>query len=266
MACVGGDDQIKLLRYLNAETFRENPKPYFGYSDNTHLSCYLWKLGIPSFYGGSVLTQLAMQGQILPETVASLNWAFFEHGLFELKASAAFADEDLAWEESANLKKYRKMEPNDGFYFDGDHSAEGRLWGGCIESLDFMTKVPGRVPELEHLAGTILFLESSEEIPSHECVKRFMIALGEWGLLKIVKGLVVGRPKAWFFDRQLSPVAKQNYRKEQREVMLEVFREYNPLAPIVMNVDFGHTDPQLILPNGGLMKIDGVQKKVWVSI
>ena len=40
--------------------------------------------------------------------------------------------------------------------------------------------------------GIILFLETSEEMPSVEMVKRFMVALGEWGLLRQVAALAVG--------------------------------------------------------------------------
>ena len=57
IAAIGGEDQIKVLRHLDPELLRANPKPFFGYSDNTNLLHYLWDLGIVGFHGGSVMVQ-----------------------------------------------------------------------------------------------------------------------------------------------------------------------------------------------------------------
>lgn len=51
VATIGGDHQIEFIHKLPAEPFRNNPKPFFGYSDNTHLSNFLFLNGVPSFYG-----------------------------------------------------------------------------------------------------------------------------------------------------------------------------------------------------------------------
>lgn len=37
LATLGGDDQITVLPYLDAEVASDNPKPFFGYSDNTRV-------------------------------------------------------------------------------------------------------------------------------------------------------------------------------------------------------------------------------------
>ncbi len=60
IATIGGDDQVTYIKDLPSEPFAKNSKPFFGYSDNTHLMNFLWLNGIPSYYGGSVMTQLAM--------------------------------------------------------------------------------------------------------------------------------------------------------------------------------------------------------------
>jgi hypothetical protein len=54
MASIGGDDQITVLPYLDPDLLHDNPKPFFGYSDNTNLLAYLWNLGVVSYHGGSV--------------------------------------------------------------------------------------------------------------------------------------------------------------------------------------------------------------------
>src|SRR5215472_7209968 len=42
---IGGDDEIRVLPHLDADLLRANPKPFFGYSDNTCLLAHLWHLG-----------------------------------------------------------------------------------------------------------------------------------------------------------------------------------------------------------------------------
>ena len=45
LATIGGDDQITVTPHLDDEVLRANPKPYFGYSDNTNLLNHLYRLG-----------------------------------------------------------------------------------------------------------------------------------------------------------------------------------------------------------------------------
>lgn len=47
------------------------------------------------------------------------------------------------------------------------------------------------------------------------------------------------------------------FRAEQREAVLRALDEYAPRTPAVLGVDFGHTDPQLVIPYGGTVHVDG---------
>ncbi|HEX9625018.1 MAG TPA: hypothetical protein VF979_11630 [Streptosporangiaceae bacterium] len=47
--------------------------------------------------------------------------------------------------------------------------------------------------------------------------------------------------------------------------MLRALREYAPAAMAVFDVDFGHTDPQVVLPYGGLIRVDGPARRITVS-
>ena len=40
---------------------------------------------------------------------------------------------------------------------------------------------------------------------------------------------------------------------------------YNPDAVICVGVPFGHTRPQWILPHGGQITVDGVQRRIWAD-
>jgi muramoyltetrapeptide carboxypeptidase LdcA involved in peptidoglycan recycling len=255
LASIGGDDQIKLLKYLDPDVFLQNPKPFFGYSDNTHLHNFLWSLGIPSFYGGSILTQFAMQGSMHELTVKFLKHALFDSGEYEMEVSDEYNDEGLGWSEKANLLRTRKHEPNIGLVWDNPTNVQGALWGGCLESLIVQSTAARYLPGESDLDGTILFLETAEDIPDPWIVEYLLIGFGERGWFDRFKAVLVGRPKAWEFDKPMSPEEKAGYSQNQRELVVRVIREYNPNIPIVQNLDFGHTDPQTVLPMGNTARI-----------
>lgn len=255
IASIGGNDQIRVLKHLDKRIFLDNPKPFFGYSDNTHLHHYLWKLGIPSYYGGGVMTQYAMQGQMDAMTLDSLRHAF-AGGTYRTEASPYYNDEGLPWENPDNLTQTRKHEPNDGHYLDGDGNAQGILWGGCVESLIVQMTTGLYLPHDDELDNTILFLETSEGQPEHWIIKYLLTGMGERGWLGRFRAVLVGRPQAWSFDKPRTTEQKAQYRAAQRQAVIDTVRHYNPHIPILQNLDFGHTDPQIILPMGGKARLD----------
>ena len=265
IASLGGDDQVTYVKDLPSEPFVNNPKPFFGFSDNTHFMNHLWLNGIPSYYGGAVLTQFAMQGKMDEFTVEFLRKALFEEGEFELKASENYNDVGLNWNDPSTLNDRRQYEENDGWFWDGGNSAQAITWGGCVESIDEILRHGVKIPTLEHFKNVILFAETSEEIPSHEYVRRVFRALGERGILEKVKGVLIGRPKAWYFDKPNSADEKKIYREAQRKTILETVRNYNKFIPIVQNLDFGHSDPQICLPMGRDITINSKNQTIKVE-
>lgn len=264
-ASIGGYDQIQLLKHLDPKTFLENPKPYFGFSDNTHLHNFLWNLGIPSYYGGGVMNQFGMNDKMFDMTTDSLRHALFNKGEFELPVSKEYTDEGLDWSDKDNLQKQRKMDSNLGLFWDGTADAEGVLWGGCVESLIVQSSATKYLPKDEDLEGTILFLETAEDIPEHWIIEYLLTGFGERGWFEKFQAVLVGRPKAWEFDKQNSLEAKIKYSEEQRESVLKIVRQYNRTIPIVQNLDFGHTDPQIILPMGRIAKVRALEQKITLS-
>ena len=262
---IGGDDQIKLIKYLNPEVFLKNPKPFFGYSDNTHICNFLWSLGIPSYYGGAIMTQFAMQGKMHDLTVEFLNHALFDSGTYELKSAAEYNDIGLDWADESSLSKSRIMEPNEELFWDGSQKGEGVLWGGCVESLIVQSTAGKYLPKNDDLDGTVLFIETAEDIPEHWIIEYLLTGFGERGWFDKFRAVLVGRPKAWAFNKQNTAEQKKEYRKQQRDTVIETVREYNKTIPIVQNLDFGHTDPQIALPMGGNVRIDPSAKKIFLT-
>jgi muramoyltetrapeptide carboxypeptidase LdcA involved in peptidoglycan recycling len=264
-ATLGGNDQVTYIKNLPSEPFRQNPKPFFGFSDNTHFANFLWLNGVPSYYGGSILGQFAMQGQMDDLTVEYLKHALFETGTFDLKAADHYNDIGHDWGDPATRFKPRTYEANDRWHWDGVADAQGITWGGCVESVDELLRHGIAIPSLEQFENIILIMETSEEIPSHDYVFRVFRALGERGVLGRIKGVLMGRAKAWDFGNRLKAEEKAAYRAKQYETIIDAVRRYNPTAPIVQNLDFGHTDPQVALPYGLSVQINGSEKKIAAS-
>lgn len=139
------------------------------------------------------------------------------------------------------------------------------LWGGCLEILDLHLEDGRYLPSAERLQGAVLFVETSEELPSAADVLRMLRSMGELGLLERFSAVVAARPKAWSFDVDNDPVAKQRYCDEQHEAVLQAVAEYNAGAVVVLDVDVGHTDPQLVLPHGGAARLDPVARTIHVT-
>jgi len=262
---LGGNDQVTYIKNLPVEPFIKNPKPFFGYSDNTHFLNFLWLNNIPSYYGGALFTEFAMQAKMNEYTVKYLKKALFEQGEVEIKPSDNFNDIGLDWGNPENLNKERIYEPNEGWFWDGNQGVSGVTWGGCLESIDEILRHGIKIPSLKDFENIILITETSEEIPDYGQVFRVYRALGERGILERVKAVLVGRPKAWNFDKQQSDTARQEYRQKQRSVILETIRGYNNSVPIIQNLDFGHTSPQIPMPYGMPVRLDDVNKKIFVT-
>lgn len=264
-ASIGGSDQIKLIKYLDPQVFIDNSKPFFGFSDNTHLHNFLWNLGIPSYYGGGVMNQFGMNGSMFDMTVNSIRHALFDEGEFELEVASEYNDIGLGWDDKENLKKQRLLEPNEGLIWNGDNGAEGILWGGCVESLVGQVAAGKYLPKDEALDGTILVLETAEDIPEYWIMKYLLTGFGERGWFDKFQAVLVGRPKAWEFNKQNTTEWKAAYRKEQRQTVIDTVRQYNKEIPIVQNLDIGHTDPQVVLPFGHKARVLASERKVCLN-
>jgi muramoyltetrapeptide carboxypeptidase LdcA involved in peptidoglycan recycling len=185
MASIGGDDQIKVLRWLDPAVLQANPKAFFGYSDNTNLLVYLWNLGIISFHGGSTMVHLARPGRVHPTTLESMRRALFEPGEVQLSPAVAMTDENVSWADPEALDVELPMRPGAGWTWAGDQRAvTGPSWGGCLEILDFQLRAGRYLLAPEAYAGCVLLLETSEEMPGAEYVHRVLVGMGERGMLE----------------------------------------------------------------------------------
>ncbi|MFB6808044.1 S66 peptidase family protein [Streptomyces sp. NPDC056387] len=267
MASIGGDDQITVLPLLDRELIRANPKPFFGSSDNTNLLLFLHNLGIVGYHGACVMTEIGRPYALHPLTADSVRAALFTSGPYELRPARRYRDYDRDWADPATFTAEPDAQPGGGWtWHRPDRLVEGRAWGGNLEILSWLLMADREI-ERDPAAyeGRVLFLETSEEMPSAEVVFRILRNMGERGLLERFPALLMGRAKAWSFQQPNDSAGKRRHAAEQREAVLRALAAYAPRTMAVFDVDFGHTDPQLVIPYGGRVGVDGPARRITVT-
>jgi muramoyltetrapeptide carboxypeptidase LdcA involved in peptidoglycan recycling len=257
LATVGGNDQITVIPHLDAGTARADPKIFLGYSDNTNLLNWLWSHGISGFYGGSTQVHLGPGPRVDGVHLASLKAALMTGGELLITDPGESEDFGQDWRDPRALAEFGEREPTEPWAWAGpERVVSGRTWGGCLEVIDELA-LADRLPGTEDLHGSILLLETSEELPPSGLVSRWVRSLGERGILSAVDGVLVARPPTSSFEHRPGPEERSRLRAAQRDAVIGEITRYNPGAVICVGVPFGHTRPQWILPYGGHITIDG---------
>lgn len=265
IATIGGDDQIDVIAHLDPSVALADPKPFLGYSDNTHLHNWLWGLGIMSYYGGSTQIHLGAGPDVDEIHARSLLAALIKAGAIELTRPAESEDFGHSWDDPRALTEFGDRLPTAPWRWLGPRKAvSGRTWGGCLEVLDQILKADRFPFEPSALAGGILLLETSEERPSAEFVEGFLDDLGERGLLRPLAGIMVAQPFVGneLGEEQPDEATRAARRDEQADAVQRAVERHCPNAVVVIGVPFGHTRPQWIVPHGGRITVDGMGKQV----
>jgi muramoyltetrapeptide carboxypeptidase LdcA involved in peptidoglycan recycling len=266
VASIGGDDELKVLPHLDPDVLASHPKPFFGYSDNTNLHLYLWRLGAVSYHGGSVMVELGRPVSMNPATRESLARALFTRETCRLEPPAEYSDQERPWDDPATFAQERAMRPAETWSWHGPRvTVTGPAWGGNLEVIDFHLRAARYLLPDESYTGAVLFAETSEELPPADYVYRVLMCMGERGLLQRFAAIVWGRPKAWSFEQHNSPEQRQAHTAAQRDAVLAALAEYHPGVPLVFGVDLGHTDPQYVIPSGGDITVDAEIQQLLVT-
>lgn len=246
---IGGYESIRILPYLDIEQIKNNPKMIMGFSDATTFLSYLNQVGMITFYGPSILAGIAQLKHLPDAYTAHLDALLFSNDYpYAYAPYKKWTNGYQDWGNLDTLGQCQKFIPNEkGFiYLQGGSVQQGYLWGGCIEVLEFM-KSTVYWPDDSFWTSKILFFETSEEKPSPMQVGYMLRNYGMQGVYTKAKGLIFGRAKDYSEEE-----TRQLY-----DLIIDIVKgEFGAEElPIVVNFDFGHTDPKLILPLGGRVEL-----------
>ena len=246
ITCIGGIDSIRMFPYIDFNIIKNNPKVFLGYSDTTttHLFCY--KAGISSIYGPTLLVDFAENVCMNQYTVDHLQKTLFQSDVIgEIKPSVEWTNEYLPWDEENRMLQRKYKAANQRYeLLQGKGIVKGRLIGGCFDVFDSLrgTEI---FPKLKDFEDTILFLETSEDVPPVWLIECSLRNYAITGILDRIMGIIWGKP------------LNETYYDEYKEVIRKIMKEFGlEDLPILYNMNFGHTEPKICLPYGALAEIN----------
>ncbi|MDX9855214.1 MAG: LD-carboxypeptidase [Candidatus Moranbacteria bacterium] len=243
MAFWGGFNTNQLLDQLDYELIKKNPKIFIGYSDVTALTTAITtKTGLITFSGPGVISFAK------PEPF-DYTWDYFEKMCIKpqedtiIESSKEYAD-DLYFLRKDNDHRIKKA--NEGIKVFNQGDAVGEVVAGNLQTLLILQGTQ----YLPNMTGKILFIEEDEtSTPAH--VDRFIYQCKQLGWFDKIAGLVIGR-----FTEQSSFSSDDSL----EDILKEYFSDAK--FPVLYNVDFGHSDPLITIPNGGIAEINTKEKRI----
>ncbi len=250
---IGGDDTIRLLPYIDIDIIRNNPKIFMGYSDSTINHFIMYKAGLVSFYGPTVMCEFGEYVQIFDYTKqAVIDLLFKDSKNYLIQPSKDWSNDCVLWEEKNLNVSHKLQQDNHGYeVLQGNGVVTGHLLGGCAEV--FIMAIGTSIwPSLEQWTGAVLFIETSEEKPSPNLMKWILRNLAAQGILKVLNGIIVGKPQGEVFYEEYKSVIKQVVADEEHLKDLTIF----------YNVNFGHSKPIGVIPYGIMTQLDCQSKSI----
>ncbi len=245
-SCIGGNESVRLLPFIDFDVIRKNPKILIGYSDTTiaHMMCL--KSGVSSFYGASLLGEIAENVEIFEYTKYWIKKVLFNNEVIgKIEPSPVWTSEFLPWDEKKKTTR-KTMQANTGYeILQGRGVVKGKLIGGCIEVLE-MIKGTNVWPAIDIWNNTILFFETSEEKPTPTNLEYWLRNYGSQGILQRANGIIFGKPYGNLYYEE--------YKQVIQKVIGDELKLHN--LPILYNASFGHTSPMMVLPYGIMAEIN----------
>ena len=107
---IGGDDTIRLLDYIDFDIIQNNPKIFVGYSDTTVNHFMMYKAGLVSFHGPSIMLELAENVAMHDYTKHHIQSILFDPtDRLEIKPSPIWTSQFLEWSNKDNINIARTV-------------------------------------------------------------------------------------------------------------------------------------------------------------
>ncbi|WP_035358887.1 S66 family peptidase [[Acholeplasma] multilocale] len=252
ICAIGGNDTFLTLAHLLddqefIEAVENNPKIFLGYSDSTTNHFMFNKLGLPTFYGQSFVTDIAeLDTNMLEYSEKAFKRLFDEEFVNNINSSPVWYEERKQFgSDQVGISRIKHGEARGHEYINWRNDIEGIVFGGCLESIYEMLKpTQGNIqeeifdkynlyPDLEYWNNKILFLETSEEKPNPETFENMIKAIDDTGTLKVIQALIFAKPQDEVFY------------EEYKSILSKYANKYN--LPVILNINIGHSYPKTIL-------------------
>jgi muramoyltetrapeptide carboxypeptidase len=243
-AVIGGYNCNQLLKYIDWDIIKSNPKIFIGYSDTTALQNAIYaKTGLVTYSGPAWSTF----GQKLhfDYTLEYFKKCLMANDKFEIKSSDNWTD-DSWYKDQDN----RQLIKNEGWQVINKGKASGTILGANLCTFNLLQGTE----YMPNLKNSILFLEDDDLAGSSSDVEfdRNLQSLIHLPNFNGVRGIVIGR------FQKASKVTRENLEK-----LIKSKPELKNI-PVIANVDFGHTSPIITFPIGGETSINTKNKTITI--
>ncbi|WP_377863766.1 S66 peptidase family protein [Bacillus sp. R86525] len=235
LTTLGGYNSNGLLKHLDYDLIRENPKFFCGYSDITALNNAIYTKTSLITYSGPHFSSFGME-KGLEYTTDYFFKCLTSNDSIEILPSETWSDDSWYIDQ-----KNREFIKNEGYISIQEGEATGDIIGGNMSTLNLLQGTP----YMPSLRDKVLFLEE-DSLTGKATLKtfdRYLHSLMQQTDFEYVKGIVIGR--------------MQKGAECMIEDIQEMIASKPELAhiPIIANANFGHTTPIFTFPIGGRAKI-----------
>jgi len=242
-AVIGGFNCNQLLRYIDWDLIKNNPKVFVGYSDTTALQNAIYaKTGLITYSGPAYST--FGQKLYFDYTLEYFKKCLLNDEEFNILPSESWSDD--RWYRD---QEDRKLSRNDGWLVINSGEARGTILGANICTFNLLQGTE----YFPNISNSILFMEDDAESKIFN-FDRDVQSLIHLPNFNTVKGIVIGR--------------FQNASEVKTEQLIKVIKSKRELdhMPVLANVDFGHTYPMITFPIGGEAQLTVSDKKSALEI
>ncbi|MEW2470173.1 S66 peptidase family protein [Streptomyces sp. NPDC046994] len=228
VAHTGGQATIGYLDLIDLDAIRADPKPIIGYSDISLLHMALHaKTGLVGFHADIATHGFGSDWYTLGDAARRSELVDLYTRVLTKAEAPGVLPAGGAWET---------WRPG---------RAQGPLFGGLLNRLVLLQATPF-APAAERFEGAVLFWEELQRPVSRIWMDLHTLRLS--GVLDRIAGMVVGIPT------EVTPHDDSADRAGLRDVVLDVLGQRD--IPVLAQVDFGHTSPNLPLPIGVRADVD----------
>lgn len=237
LTVIGGHNSNQLLKYIDYNLIKNNPKILCGYSDITALANTIYqKTGLVTYSGPHYSTFGMKKG--IEYTVEYFKKCLFIDESFQVIPSKEWSDE--AWFLDQENRMFYK---NYGYKVINKGKATGKIIGGNLCTLNLLQGTEF----MPDLTDAVLFIED-DELTFSENFDRDLQSLIHQPNFHGVKGIILGR--------------FQIASKINEDTLTKIIKSKRELSkiPIVSQIDFGHTTPHITFPIGGEVQLSADEK------
>lgn len=241
LCAIAGYNSNEILPYIDWSIIKSNPKIFCGFSDITILVNAIYKkTNLTTYLGPTFSTFSSEKSKVFDYTKDYFKKSLINNKQYDILPSLYFSEKNI-------LPKRNK-----GFNIIQKGSAQGIIIGGNLNSFNLLQGT-SFMPSLK---GKVLFIEEDDYTKEHTAEEflRNLVSLLQQKDSNKIKGIIIGR------------FQKNAFITEDKLKFILQNRKISKKIPIISNVDFGHTYPNLTVPIGGIISINTNKSKVDLKI